>query len=339
MTRNDEFIDQLEDYLEHFDGPTPLPDRVRDALEAVLPETRQVRPRPGSSREPNMRFDVSTITRWGLVAAGFVVALAFGGMILMPGGAGGNAAASATPTVAPTPTPPPTASPIPVALDAAPSAPCPGETTVGCVAPGTYRIPGGLLVDVPAGWFTFDAGAGSIGLLVDRRDAPDGSGWGMVVSEIGTVNRDPCDPTAGTYRAADVDTPAKLVAAMAKWPGFTVTPAETISIAGLAAVRTQVTSTVPGSACAAPGIWTNAIGSAVDPYPMTSAVGGAAPYPADFRILSVPGHLVAIRTMASARTAPNEAAQGVAEDPTRHAADLVILDRIVASFRKDPTGA
>ena len=44
MNRDDDFIGRLEDYLESFDGVTPLPARVRDAIHADLPRTRQVRP-------------------------------------------------------------------------------------------------------------------------------------------------------------------------------------------------------------------------------------------------------------------------------------------------------
>ena len=37
MTRNDDFIGQLEGYLEEYEGSTPLPNEVRDAIRAQLP--------------------------------------------------------------------------------------------------------------------------------------------------------------------------------------------------------------------------------------------------------------------------------------------------------------
>ena len=41
MTHNDEFIGQLESYLDEYEGSTPLPEDVRDAIRAELPLTRQ----------------------------------------------------------------------------------------------------------------------------------------------------------------------------------------------------------------------------------------------------------------------------------------------------------
>jgi hypothetical protein len=44
MTRDD-FIGQLESYLDEFEGMTPLPDAVRNAVRADLPTTRQMKRR------------------------------------------------------------------------------------------------------------------------------------------------------------------------------------------------------------------------------------------------------------------------------------------------------
>ena len=41
MTRDDDFIGQLEGYLDEYEGSTPLPDEVRDAIRAQLPSTQQ----------------------------------------------------------------------------------------------------------------------------------------------------------------------------------------------------------------------------------------------------------------------------------------------------------
>ena len=41
MTRDDDFIGQLEGYLDQYEGSTPLPDEVRDAIRAELPSTQQ----------------------------------------------------------------------------------------------------------------------------------------------------------------------------------------------------------------------------------------------------------------------------------------------------------
>ena len=41
MNGTDDFIIRLEEYLGDFDGPTPLPEFVRDAVHAELPGTRR----------------------------------------------------------------------------------------------------------------------------------------------------------------------------------------------------------------------------------------------------------------------------------------------------------
>ena len=51
MNRDDDFIEQLEDYLDTYEGVVPLPASVRDAVHARLPETRQVR---GAGRPERM---------------------------------------------------------------------------------------------------------------------------------------------------------------------------------------------------------------------------------------------------------------------------------------------
>jgi len=50
MTREDDFIGQLERYLDEYEGHTPLPDAVRDAIRAELPKTKQVGSLPGPMR-------------------------------------------------------------------------------------------------------------------------------------------------------------------------------------------------------------------------------------------------------------------------------------------------
>ena len=50
MTRDDTFVEQLENYLDEYEGLTPLPDLVRDDVRAALPSTNQVGPMPGLRR-------------------------------------------------------------------------------------------------------------------------------------------------------------------------------------------------------------------------------------------------------------------------------------------------
>ena len=43
MTRDDTFVEQLENYLDEYEGLTPLPDLVRDDVRAALREDRALR--------------------------------------------------------------------------------------------------------------------------------------------------------------------------------------------------------------------------------------------------------------------------------------------------------
>ncbi|MEP7040954.1 MAG: hypothetical protein ABI864_05195, partial [Chloroflexota bacterium] len=84
MTHDDEFIGQLENYLDEFEGMTPLPDAVRDAIRAELPGTRQIGPLSRPNRNGSRRlFHMSRNMRIGLAAAA-VVLVAIVGINLIP---------------------------------------------------------------------------------------------------------------------------------------------------------------------------------------------------------------------------------------------------------------
>ncbi len=68
MRENDEFIGRVEDYLVDFDGATPLPGRVIDAIHAELPRTRQVKANLGFMRMPLMRSTISSRSPRGFAA-------------------------------------------------------------------------------------------------------------------------------------------------------------------------------------------------------------------------------------------------------------------------------
>ena len=74
MTHNDEFIGQLESYLDEYEGSTPLPEDVRDAIRAELPSTRQRPP-----WWPARRFlEMNNMAKLGVAAAAVVVAALLG---------------------------------------------------------------------------------------------------------------------------------------------------------------------------------------------------------------------------------------------------------------------
>jgi hypothetical protein len=207
------------------------------------------------------------------------------------------------------------------------------------LALGTYRLsgdvwPGEITLDVPAGWFewlpytdhdAYDA------LLVDAGTG-NGSGWGLEFNLVGAVAKDPCDPAKGTYRRADTSTVNGLVAAMTRWPGFKATAPVRTVVGGYSGQLVELTSTRTDTDCPNGSVWTIPQGGTVNAYPMVGS-RGPAPRPGTFRIVDVRGTLLVIRTTDFPDTSPNELAQGIADDPTRHAADLVAMHRILDSIR------
>ena len=141
MTRTDDFIGQLESYLDEYEGSTPLPEDVRDAIRADLPSTHQ---RP--AWWPARRFpEMNNMMKLGLATAGVVVAALLGYNYLLAPNVGGPGIDDPLPT--PTPTP---------------AAMSGGEV----LEPGTYRLtapadadvvlPESATITVPAGWASQD---------------------------------------------------------------------------------------------------------------------------------------------------------------------------------------
>jgi hypothetical protein len=271
--------------------------------------------------------------RSGLAAAALVVAVVGLGAVVLSNNRN-QAVGGPAPIASPTPTPAATSSPL-VLLFNAPLETCP-ETNGKCLAPGRYAFgagwPGEMSVAVPEGWFEYDPGGGSTGFLVDRSPALDGSGWGILMSKVGTVSRDPCDPGAGSYSAPLVDTPGQLAAAMADWPGFDVTSPETITIAGRTGVQVEISSTLKFEDCPISVLWTTPNGTSMDAYPMINDLDVEGGYPAEYRIVDVDGSLIAIMTPGLTQTSPFEEGQGIARDPDRHAADAVEMQAILDSI-------
>src|SRR6478736_5358410 len=117
MKGTDDFIGQLDDYLAEFDGVTPLPGRVKDAIQSELPRTRQARPLPRPLNVVAMLPQALAGARSGLVAATVVAAVVLGAALIYNygttdvGGRGVNPVETATPAPAATgsPTPAPRA--------------------------------------------------------------------------------------------------------------------------------------------------------------------------------------------------------------------------------------
>jgi hypothetical protein len=83
MTGKDDFLAQLEDYLDNAEGSTILPHAVRDAVRVELPSTRQVGPLRGPMRIFAMATQLPRSSRYGLAAAVVAIALVGGASFLV----------------------------------------------------------------------------------------------------------------------------------------------------------------------------------------------------------------------------------------------------------------
>jgi hypothetical protein len=337
MNRDDDFIAQLEDYLDTYEGVVPLPASVRDAVHARLPETRQVRGALGPERMLEMVSGLSAAARWGIGIAALLVVLV-GAAALFTGGRSASIAAAPTPapSASPTQSPSPASEAIPLS-QARSREDCGDGLGSVCIAPGTYRLtsdtwPARISFEVPMGWWHYIESFESEGILVESGPtAPDGSGWGPMFFLVGEVSKDPCDPSAGRYAAEQAATVDGLVALMRSWPGFEVSEAQPIEIDGRAGQRVEVTSTRTGAGCDSASMWQTRGGIVADAYPMAGVAGHQAT--GTFRIFDVDGTPVVLRTLEFADPSPHELGQGVAPDPTRHAADLVELHEMIDSIQ------
>jgi hypothetical protein len=287
----------------------------------------------------------SSTARLGVAAAAVVAAVVLGAAFLngsrddLVGGPAPAATATAPPTATPTATP--TAAPTARSITLAPIEACyPEAKRQDCLVAGTYTLtgttwPAEVSLGVPAGWFSWSPGDGYEGVLVDSGpDAPDGSGWGLVFSVIGSVSRDPCNDGSGRYAPEEVDTAVELAAAIAAWPGFESSEPAEVTVDGTSGLLVEVTSSRTEAECPTQAIWLTPGLQPVDAYPMVGAAD--ARRAVTFRILEVGDGLLAIRTTEFGDPSPFEVSQGVAADPDRHAADLVELQAIVDSIRIEP---
>jgi hypothetical protein len=209
MTRHDPFIGQLEAYLVEYEGPTPLPDTVRDAVRAQLPKTKQTGTFSGPVRDIYMNRSMDTPARWGLVAAVVIGAVIIGGALIFGGGGVGSP---------PAPTPSPSVEP------SAPSTPAgeePTETVLWNDASGvgtiSFTMPSsGWDVYASDGYATV-SGYDDTGFLVFPGDL-----W---------IYGDPC-----TWSTTTPDTPAttvdEIIAALASQASRDASEPSDITVAG-----------------------------------------------------------------------------------------------------------
>ena len=175
MTREDEFIGQLEAYLDDYEGFTPLPDTVRDAVRAELPKTKQIGSRWPPMTFLNLTMGVHPATKYGLLAA-VVMAVAVLGVVFVYRGSNVGG-----PDATPTPRPP-------------------GMGTPGSeLDAGTYTLVGDNLdatITVPAGWTSIE----SRGAVTGDDDTFMGVVFWPFPMDLEKVYTDPCN-----WAGAEID--------------------------------------------------------------------------------------------------------------------------------------
>lgn len=234
MSQHDDVLGRVESYLDDYEGYTPLPESIRDAVRASLPTTQQSGPRPVLERFLTMTLDLPAPARFGLVAAAALAAAVIG---IGYFGGSGNVGDPADPT--------PTAAPRPASLL--------GATWVdGSLVPGPYYIdipeyPARIEFEVPADWWNWHNAARAEesdvhAVLVNSEEigAANGSAWGIAFAPAGEVRIDPCDPDAGTMDPSVTESAESLAAAFGTWADYPATSVEDVTIGGYQGKRVEI---------------------------------------------------------------------------------------------------
>ncbi len=205
MTRDSDLIGQVEDYLDAFEGFTPLPDATRHAIRARLHSTSQ---RP--AWWPGWRFlEMNSSVRMALAGAAVVVVAILGIQLLGPeGGIGGPS--ETTPTVDPTPSPEAEAMVI-------------GE---GFLAHAEVTTPR------PDGW-TLEANFAN-------KDGTDPDGMGYSAWTTDAVYRDPCRWHGGVIELSSDPTVDEIVAALVVQTGRDPSTPKDVVLGGRPATRLEL---------------------------------------------------------------------------------------------------
>jgi len=236
MTRDDDFIGQLEGYLDEYEGSTPLPDEVRDAIRAELPSTQQ---RP--AWWPAWRFpDMNNVLRLSLAAAAVVVAAFLGYNYLVAPNVGGPGLGDPTPSPSPSPTP---------------AALRDGDLEAGTYAISPFLSPNNAIqftVTVPEGWI----GAGPGVVPATGSTGPDGMGMSLGLKVNGLYS-DPCNDNLGDPDIAVGSTVDDLVTALASQPMYEATAPTDVVVDGYAGKRMdlQLPSDIDFASCQGGQYW------------------------------------------------------------------------------------
>jgi hypothetical protein len=235
MTREDDFIGQLEGYLDEYGGLTPLPDATRHAVRAELPTTRQIGSLPGPMRYLSMSMSIPAPARYGLAAAVVIAAAVLGSALLIngPNAGGGN---EATPTMQPSA----------------------AKANQGSLVAGSYFIddpfPVGVTFVVPPGW-RFEGGGGDEAVITTSTSQP---GIGVGFSIIANVSVDPCDPDQTQLDPPVGASVEDLVAALSNLQGYEATAATDVTVSGFHGKEFVLTPDADNTECDEMRPWSTA---------------------------------------------------------------------------------
>jgi hypothetical protein len=229
MTRDDEFIGQVEGYLDEYEGMTPLPDAVRNAIRTELPKTRQIGPLSGLMRDLNMSIRIPAPVRYGLVAAVAVAAVVLGAALLGRGPHFGGEPESPIESSQATSTPGASATPVPGLPD-------------GLLLPGSYSIrpqdtsSHHVIVTVPAGWY-------GRGFSLSKNDSIQPPGGAGVMFWGGPFNayEDPCNWSSTLPSTPTGPTVEDLITGLAAQPRRDATAATDITVDGYSGKALELT--------------------------------------------------------------------------------------------------
>jgi hypothetical protein len=223
MTPQDDFIGQLEGYFDEYEGPTPLPEGIRDAVRAQLPKTRQIGLLPGPMRYEDM---MSKPIQFAIAAAAVVLAVVIGISLLSGPNIGNDPEQTASPTATAT-------------ADGSPTALPPGE---GPLDAGTYSLdtsfPVGITFEVPDGWRSCSEGEVDQGVCLYG----DPRGVGVSFLIVDNVVADPCGPINQLIDPPVGPSVDDLVTAISNLEGFEATAATDVTVDGFSGKQFTVTA-------------------------------------------------------------------------------------------------
>jgi hypothetical protein len=234
MTRDDDFIGQLEGYLDEYEGSSPLPEDVRNAIRAQLPSTKQ---RP--AWWPGWRFpEMNQAMRIALASAA-VVAVAVIGISLFRGmNVGGQDLIGGSPS--PTPEP---------------AAPSDGPLEAGTYSIAPFTLPGGPIsftLTVPSGW---EADGRSGVWPAGGPEGPDGAAVAFL--QVEGLFADPCNGNTGEPDVAVGPSVDDLVTALGSQPTYESSAAGEVTVDGYPGKRLdlQLPSDIDFATCDGGQFW------------------------------------------------------------------------------------